>query len=337
MTIFGFYEAPKVLVFLIGAIFIAGYIRFYRRKELGKFWQTTDWLFWGWLIILSIASYWGVHPAESFFGGSYRHQGVIFFLGMWLVGKFIELLPPKLKQFLVLGFLPVVCLESLMVIAQKIFNFNLVNNRPLGTFGEPNAVAGFLAIGAYLAIKGLKEIKLNKIIWPFVVLALLAIFLTGSRSGLLSLLFIVVYMTPLSGVKPIIILGVLVLSLFILKNGLSVRNDSIFENRLVFWRMAVAGIKTKPLLGYGAESGEYFYNLAYAKAEMPLYQLIVDRSHNLFLDVALWSGLVGLTLFVIWFMVSWKNSYGLIAWLIFASLQPLGVVHWILLVLLFKL
>ena len=123
----------------------------------------------------------------------------------------------------------------------------------------------------------------------------------------------------------------------IFKNGLTVRNDSIFENRAIFWRMAVEGIRERPWLGYGAESGETFYNLKYAQAEMPLNQLIIDRSHNIFLDVVLWSGFFGLTYFLGWLLLNTKNWWAAAAFLTFAGLQPLGVVHWLLLLLIFKL
>ena len=333
----GFYEGPKVLFYLVGTIVVIIYLLLCKKQELGKLIKLPDFLFIIWLIVLSVSSFLGVHPVESFIGGSYRHQGVIFFLGLLIIMKFVELLPVKSKQLLLLGFIPIICLESLLVIAQKLFNFDLLNNRPMGTFGEPNAVAGFLVVGIYLALKAIKKVRLNKIILPFIVLAFAAIVVTGSRTALLASLFVFLGMTRPGLVKPIVIFTAIVFAFIILKNGLLVRNDSLYENRIVFWQMAVEGIKQRPLLGYGAESGEYFYNQAFAKAEMPLYQLIVDRSHNLFLDVMLWSGIVGLIVFLMWLIVSWKNGYGLIAWLVFACLQPLGVVHWILLLLIFKL
>lgn len=316
----GYYEGVKVLVYLVGCIAITIYLVFHR-----PVFHFRDVIYWLWLAILTYASLNGIHPLESIWGGSYRHQGVIFFLGLWVILKFIESLEPDDKRLLLLGFLPLICFESLIVISQKVSGLNLLNSRPMGTFGEPNATAGFLAVGMYLVFKGLREIKLGKIIWPFAILVLIAVFITGSRSGLLASGCVLVSLIPIRSVNSIF------------TSGLLIRTDSLYENRLTFWQMAIDGIKRRPLWGYGAESGEVFYNLAFAKAEMPLVGLIVDRSHNIFLDVAMWSGLIGLGVFILWFIVNWKNSWGLVAWLIFASLQPLGVVHWMLLLLLFGL
>ena len=328
----GYFEGVKVLVYLIGCIGVTVYLVTHKLIL-----HSSDYIYWLWLIILGITSLYGVHPAESFWGGSYRHQGVIFFLGLWVVLKFIELLDKKDKQIFLLAFLPLVCFESVLVVAQKLLGVNLLNARPMGTFGEPNATAGFLAVGMYLAIKGLKQIKLNRIIWFFIVLVLMAIFFTGSRTGLLAALFVLFWLTSPGLYRYVALVIVVALAFIVIQSGLHSRNDSIYENRITYWQMAVKGIKAQPLLGYGAESGEVFYNRAFAKAEMPLVGLIVDRSHNLGLDILLWSGIAGLAAFVIWFILRWKNSWGLVAWLIFASLQPLGVVHWLLLLLLFGL
>lgn len=68
-----------------------------------------------------------------------------------------------------------------------------------------------------------------------------------------------------------------------------------------------------------------------------LLDFMVDRSHNIFLDISLWSGMTGLIVFTGWCISSgnelWKRDrlrfIVFVAWFVFASFQPLGVVHWL--------
>src|SRR4030042_5657296 len=96
------YEGPKVFYFFLGSIFLSAY---WIKRILGNFkafaFTKADGLYFIWLLILTIASLSGVHPFESIIGGSYRHQGVIFFLGLWLVGKTISIVPAGDKKFLI--------------------------------------------------------------------------------------------------------------------------------------------------------------------------------------------------------------------------------------------
>ena len=67
---------------------------------------------------------------------------------------------------------------------------------------------------------------------------------------------------------------------------------------------------------------------------------MIDRSHNLFLDILIWSGVLGLIPFSIWLFgnlinlyqeKSYKKLTAIIGILFFGILQPLWLVHWIML------
>ena len=118
------------------------------------------------------------------------------------------------------------------------------------------------------------------------------------------------------------------------KQAFDTRASLFFENRLVYWELGLEKVNENLLFGYGAESGEYIYNKAFYENNTPLFGMIVDRSHNLFLDITLWSGIIGLIIFILWLRLASKRKIAILAWLIFASLQPLGVVHWVLLMIL---
>ena len=71
------------------------------------------------------------------------------------------------------------------------------------------------------------------------------------------------------------------------------------QTRLLVWGEALQAIKEKPLLGWGPENfivpfGQYFNPKIFVGPEA---ELVFDRAHNLFLDVAASQGLIGLFIF----------------------------------------
>lgn len=358
------FEGAKIFWFWLGGFFLTLLWIVNLRVKLPKIITNADYWYFFWLGVLLISSTFGIHPLNSIIGGSYRHQGVIFFFTLWLVGKTVFMLSRKQKEVLtrMLGF--GVFIESLLIISQNFVDSTLplatINGRPLGTFGEPNAAAGFLAIGTVFLLGNVMS-KRGGFGGFFGLMSLLLIFLaiifTESRTAILTFLVVllgifVVHLVSCAGKfykrkvllrvwLPVLLLTILV-SIFIIKGVSLTRLPSDIEDRRVFWRLGWSAILEKPVFGYGAESGEAVYEKVFSEAALPLYELIVDRSHNLFLDVAMWSGFAGLILFLGWLITAlnnllkerkWINVVGGLGWLIFSMFQPLGVVHWVLLVL----
>lgn len=80
------------------------------------------------------------------------------------------------------------------------------------------------------------------------------------------------------------------------------------QSRLMVWQEAILSIKDKPFLGWGPES----FNIPYAKYFNPqLFQgvkgeIIFDRVHNIFLDVGVSQGILGLIIYLfLWMAVIW--------------------------------
>lgn len=319
------YEGPKVFCFFFGSACLSLYWVKRILSNLDEFvLSKADKVYFLWLFILFIASLLGVHPLESITGGSYRHQGLIFFLGLWLVGKTISILDKSKKKFLVKVIATTVLVECLIVVVQFLGG-NLYFGKALGTLGEANAVAGFLSIGSYFVFE---TFPLFTILFP-----LAAIILLQSRSAILSLL---PHLYKLKKKEWLLMGAVVVFAVVAIALN---KNISVFENRLVIWKLGISQISQRPVFGFGAESGEVVYNIAYKSVGIPLLGLVVDRAHNLFLDIAMWSGVTGLVAFAYWLYCSFRRlrklnrKLAFVAFLIYASLQPLGIVHWILLIL----
>ncbi|HET7098778.1 MAG TPA: O-antigen ligase family protein, partial [Patescibacteria group bacterium] len=295
-----------------------------------------DLFFFTFLIALTVSSIYGVHPLESIIGGSYRHQGVIFFVGLWLIGKTVNLLSIDQKKLLSKIFGAVVLVEVLIVIVQYLTG-HLYFGKPLGTMGESNAVFGFLAMGVYFVTENFPKFYLI----PLYILVLFSM----SRSALLSLVLSSgIFLGKLKSNfrKPMVLLVIILIiiaTLYITKG----KGNSRLESRPVIWKIAVGEISKKSVLGYGAESGEFIFNKAFLNQDIYLENIIIDRTHNLFLDIAMWSGIVGLIFFVGWMVLSFlglesvESKFAFFAFLTYSMFQPLSIVHWILLVIIINI
>lgn len=333
------FELAKIAFFSIGSFFLVVLflLKYHQKKQSLPSYNST-WLLW--VSILLLSTIWGGKTIPGLLGYGYRHQGVFFFLalGIWMMA--FEILSKKEKGGIGRWIGLAVTVESLIVLGQWAFlklGFPLLayNSRPIGTFGEPNAAAGFLVTGL--------PILTNVFPFQFIFLIIAAIILTGSKASLGALLAQgVIYgylkMKNFPGKKILTILGLSAILLVGIFGVWQEREASPFENRWLIWNLGIKAALKKPVLGYGAEGVIEVYESKFQQLEMPLEDLIIDRSHNLFLDITLFSGLLGLVIFLKWFYESLKKIkevwkfIGLVGFLIFSFFQPLGVVHWLYLV-----
>ena len=299
------FEVPKVFIFFTVCIFLI-FILLFNIKKITFFKRDIYYLLW--LVTLLISGLLSEYPAISILGGSYRHQGLIFFIGLYLLIKYVEILTIRQKNNLYKCVGIVVLIESALVI------FGL----KIGTIGEINAVAGFLATGFYFV-----KVSFPKLL---LLLPVISILINFSKSGILALLPYI-----FKKVNAIWIIA-LIVSVFVVK---PINTNSQFESRGVIWKYAIEIINDKPILGHGAESNEALYDKKFLQDSIVLTNLRIDRAHNLFLDITIWSGLIGLFFFVMFLYESYKISdfdkrQVVFSFLIYAMFQPLSVVHWIL-------
>ena len=91
---------------------------------------------------------------------------------------------------------------------------------------------------------------------------------------------------------------------FVQKKVIETWNSGSIQSRLVVWQMGFDAWREKPWLGWGPEN----FNVAFAKyynPQLPLtHDIWYDRVHNIFLDMAVNSGLVGLASYLAIFGVA---------------------------------
>lgn len=339
VCLYSVYEGSKIWWLWGGGAVLAVWwiVRVIRQPHLTV--EREDTLFLLWILVLTGASVVGIHPVDSLIGGSYRHQGVLFFITLFLILQTIRTLSFKNRTVLLQLLGAGVILESAVVLVQKLQG----QSRVLGTFGEPNAVAGYLVVGAYFFLR--EEIK-GWVKYVGFALTAGAILLTDSRTGIVAaVLLSAVWIWRFIKNRTVVyvLVGALFAAAIVYVGMLSgSRVASAYESRPLFWKLGWQEFVRRPILGYGAETGEVIYNQAFLRTNTRLIDFMVDRSHNVFLDIALWSGIIGLFVFCVWLISAFISKpyariLGFSAWLIFAFFQPLGVVHWLQLVLIISL
>jgi hypothetical protein len=296
----GSFEGPKIVVFWAGGLLLTLYyaVIVWQKKLYSA--DRSLVIFSLWVAVLAVSSLFGIHPLESFLGGSYRHQGVLFFFTLILVaGISKKLQQTHLKQLYFWGSAAGI-MQSIVVLHQS---FVLHSQRPIGTFGEPNAAAGFLVLSMFWVVAQKSHPILLRAVT--VVCISVGVLLTQSRAGIGMMIAVLslfganeLVRTRRSAVITGIIVGVISCAILIgfveYRKITTIRLVSQFENRSMFFRVGVEEFLNRPFLGYGAESGEAIYYRHFSRISMPLVDYMIDLSHNLFLDVALWSGGTGL-------------------------------------------
>jgi O-antigen ligase/Flp pilus assembly protein TadD len=193
--------------------------------------------------------------------------------------------------------------------------------RPVSTVGNAAFFGAFLAV-AIVAAFGLMLDAGRRWWWwaPIVVIDLVALVLTDSRGAWLGvvagLLFVGWRSARVGAWRPVVVAGAalttVVLILSVVVPGVALRAASIVHvgdgtagARLVLDGVGVRAVAQRPLLGWGPDMSRAALH-AHIPSDFEVKYLdarIEDRVHNVFLDIAVWGGLVGLACFV-WFLVA---------------------------------
>jgi O-antigen ligase len=107
----------------------------------------------------------------------------------------------------------------------------------------------------------------------------------------------------------------------------SIYRYSQWDNRFIIWNAGINSVIQKPILGVGQENFELIFpkNMHFR----------VDNAHNLFLETAVSSGLIGLFLYLLIIcnslkLAEFKIKLAIIAFLITGFFNPLNIVSIIL-------
>ncbi|MFA5184474.1 MAG: O-antigen ligase family protein [Patescibacteria group bacterium] len=197
-----------------------------------------------------------------------------------------------------------------------------LTRRSFSTFGQPNFLASWLLLVVPLSLHLFFKSRhfFIRSLWLLVAsLQLICLFLTGSRAGLVALVatifLFLAYLFIFAGWsrrKKYWLAGIFIIIVFASAtsiSGSSGRSWSEVINfnygsagaRINFYRAALEAIPSRLFFGFGLENSQEVF-IKYYEPDWGVYgdvSQIADRAHNLFLDILLTTGVVGLFSFVI--------------------------------------
>ncbi|MBI2430614.1 MAG: hypothetical protein HYV39_01215 [Candidatus Levybacteria bacterium] len=348
-TVYNPYELPKYILYIIGVIFISTvtFIEKYREnKSFITFQDIITQLVLVYMIVVFVANLLGVDSATSMRGSTFRHQGFLLLFANVLLVLLLRSFSKEKREDIFLFFrsgiffsVLFICLFSLwQAVLTFVFHYGgvpLYQGRIVGTFGNPNFLGGYLVMVLPFILWNKKYIYLKIIL---VLMIVTVIFLTASRAAMIGLGFVFLAYGFSLSFSPgrwntfaprgnwwfrRIIMVIAFLILIASVAMLQLRQSS-WDNRMIIWQGGLEAFLRRPILGYGQEN----FELAFTKVRF----FNVDNAHNIFLEIAVSSGIVGLSLFLVIFFLAFKRASlpvktSLFTFIVIAQFNPLSVVH----------
>lgn len=316
------------------------------------------------LLSFTVATFFSIDSGTSYYGLYERQQGLnsyIYYLLFFILLLINIRTKVQIDRIIIAAFLSsfLVCVYGLVQAA----GFDPLNwteptsFRITSTFGQPNFLASYLLLvmplGIYLFFIS-KKFLVKFLISLALFFQLLCLFFTYSRAGwlglIVGLIFLgLIYLWDLfkskkwskTSLKYLFALGLLVIAVFIfllssnqlfkfrIKSLVDLKGGGV-ASRINYWQASIDAIKKRPIFGYGPETqGEIF--VKYYNKDWAIYNKVnsyPNRAHNLFLDVLLTSGIIGLIAYLALLSLFFKliidnikkNNHRLLSLAIFVSL-----------------
>lgn len=347
------YEFSKFLVLVISVqiLVIIFAIKYLKQKKRSSFFSfdllsITILLF---LAVTLLSDVFGLDPKVSLLGGMYRHQGFITqLLGIFyffLLREYLSISDKKQVLNNVQKFAGVSAFILSGVAIWHAISFNIFHDisvptyqgRIVATMGNPNFLGGYLAMLLPLVVFSKRShldqgetLTRGALRWVLAGILLVTILLSGSRGAILSAgVIMLIYLKKYTSFIQVI-LYIFMILLAIYYNDtyhysdklFETRKSSIWDNRVLIWTEGVKAVMKRPILGYGQEN----FELVFPKERI----MKVDNAHNIFLEVAVSSGIVGLVLFLTIISIAlrrafWPVKLSLLTFLIIAQFNPLSI------------
>ena len=294
------------------------------------------------LLIIGIADLFGVSPAASFWSNFERMDGFITLLHL---GALFLVLSSVFGEKDWKRWWNTTLVASLLMVFYCLLQ--LIGSVPIhqggvridGTLGNATYLAVYMLFHIFIALYMVLQARGDKAMrWLYGILIfgqLLVLYHTATRGAILGLLgglFIIAILNlknredrfvRKASVVVLTALAILVIGFASFRQTSFVQNSpvlsrftqlnftDIYQGRYYVWPMALEGIKEHPLLGWGQENFMYIFQKHYSP-EMYNLEPWFDRAHNIFLDWAVSSGVLGLlsylSLYAALLYVLWKNK-----------------------------
>ncbi len=291
------------------------------------------------LIAVAVADGMSENPYKSFWGNFERMEGFVTIAHLFLY--FLVAASVLARNRLWPRFFDTSVGVSIGVALYGISQFVKVSPLTQGariesTFGNATYLAGYMLVHVFLTL--LLAFRKRGMNWSIyygttICIQCLMLFLTATRGAILALfggsvmlaLGFLVFGRDLPKLRRIsaeaLILFVIIAGLiFGAKDTAFVRGNKALSRitsislesagpRIALWKIAFAGVKERPMLGWGQESFNFVFN-KYYRPELHGQEQWFDRTHNIFLDWLVGTGSLGLLAYISIFIVAlryiWK-------------------------------
>lgn len=278
------------------------------------------------LIFFLISIFWSVNPGMSFWGSLERQLGWVSLANFFLFSFFLalNLLFSKNKDRKINKIILVASVSGFLVAVYAVLQFlgidfltwnepAAITKRAFSSLGQPNFLGSFLLLSLPLSVYLIKKnnnVYLKALFSLFFLVQFLALIFSGSRGAWMGflggVLFFIFYLFFKKNKKVFIIGGIsfvlLITSLFLGSNIFSQRLQSSFNfskggvlARTSLWPASWNSFLERPW-GYGLENQREVLIASYDVnwGTFNKVNVMFDRAHNIFLDILLETGLVGL-------------------------------------------
>jgi O-antigen ligase len=345
------FEIPKMIVFrVLLYLAVAGWLwKSFTDRRVSAPDVVRSWWFMGFagaiVAVFLIATFFSVSFDMSFWGSSFRAQGLVAYLHYFLF--FALLLVSFEREDFVRGLKVSGVALGIACVAGTLNRFgnldtDLFLGRAFSTLGHPNYFASYILI-LFFPLMGLVVGRGSGRAWRWggggvLLLSMVALWLSGGRATMLGILVgLPVFLGLIGRMRKKGWLGVLVgmgLAGLVVMGGwwsggarfeMDGENLRSVETRLAMWPTVVEMIGDRPVFGYGPDT----FSLAYQPYTEPellrleTFRTIFDRAHNVLLQWLVDFGVVGAGMFLasfVWLLVfAFRRMKGL------ARLEEAGV------------
>ncbi len=296
------------------------------------------------LAVMAVANAFGQYPLQSFWSNFERMDGYVTLVHifMYLVVASSVLTTNKLWSYF---------FHTSIAVALFVALYGLAQHGGIIAGGR-DRVDSLLGNAAYMAVYMLfhifmlfwlfvrSKITIHKIAYALVsVLLVYTLLLTGTRGTFLGFIggsavmlgYIAIFGRAFPEIRKVAI-GACIVAVLLATGFIAVRDSEFIQSntalsrianisigkdlstRSIIWKMALEGVKERPLLGWGQSNFNYVFNKQYQPS---LYagEAWFDRTHDIFLDWLIAGGILGLlTYFSIFFAalyyIFWQPLFG---------------------------
>ncbi|MBI5410329.1 MAG: O-antigen ligase family protein [Nitrospirae bacterium] len=283
--------------------------------------------------IAGLADLFGVNPFKSFWSSYERMEGYLTILHLTLYFAIIKSVLSTRKDWTL--FLNVVFFASLCVSSYALFHELLKGGelREYSTIGHPSFLAAYMLVAVFIGLKlffTTSSFRLRCFYAASILLNTSAIYYSATRGAFLGLFFGALLFSSfyafgkpktsqerlyrgiaLSVIAASILVPIMILFFYkapplppgsefhsLLPRFATATIDLSLHSRFEAWKVAWAGIKERPILGWGQEN---FISL-YTVSPIPYGgKSFLDRAHNIFLEWLVNAGISGLLSYLLIF------------------------------------